>query len=216
MRLLFLFLFLLNAGFMAWLYMYSPSPTEHITALPQSVQAIEMIVEPKKVPISQRDVSIASQQQAKQCFTIGPFNDELQAQKIMEAIKPHIKEASLRSKLELRHHRYWVLIPSQETRQAAITLSKTLAREKISDYYIVRGGERNNSISLGHFKEKSHAERRYKKLQQKGFDVVIEPIYRESKFYWLDYALTNLSDIDETAWSDLLPNGVGRLKRECK
>lgn len=200
---------------MAWQYANPPSPNVHVKTLPSNLPSIDMIVEQVDVEKPLLVESVSPQVPSKQCYTLGPFSDEAQAQAVMKSIMPSVKEALLRSKPEVRHHRYWVHIPPQENRQAAIAVSKALARKKIKDYYIVRGGERNNSISLGHFKEKKHADRRLKKLQEKGFDVSIEPIYREFKLYWLDYMILADAGIDESFWSDLLPNGVGRLKREC-
>jgi len=200
---------------MFWQYANPPSSATPLSALPQNLQSIEMIVETAGIQEPVLPEAAGHQIPSRQCYTLGPFNEESQAQAIMESIMPKVKEALLRSKPEVRHHRYWVHIAPQENRQAAIAVSKALARKKIKDYYIVRGGERNNSISLGHFKEKKHADRRLKKLQEKGFDVSIEPIYREFKLYWLDYTILPDAGIDESFWSDLLPNGVGRLKREC-
>jgi len=214
MRFLFLFLFLINAGFGYWQYVNPPLSSLHANPLPQNVQSIDMIAESKnnESPLSG---SVQVQNILGQCYTLGPFNDEAQAQSILKSIVPKVKEALLRSKQEVRNHRYWVYIPSQKNRRSAIAVSKALARKKIKDYYIVSGGDRKNSISLGHFKEKEHADRRLKMLQQQGFDASIEPIYREYKLYWLDYAVLENTKIDETLWADLLPNGVGRLKREC-
>lgn len=215
MRLLFLFLLLVNGAFAGLLY-WGPAPDrQQLADLPTKVATIEMINE--IAPVSEvHSGPVSALPGISQCYTLGPFKDQSGMLVIMDALRGRVADAIQRSKQESRHHRYWVYIPAQKNRQEAIAMSRRLARNKVKDYYIVRGGDRNNSISLGHFKEKVHADRRIKSLKQLGFDVQIEPIYRQYELYWLDYTVPAGSHIEEGFWSALLPDGVSRLKRDCR
>ena len=214
MRLLFLVLLIINLAFASFLY-WGPEPAgEQPAALPANLVSIEMLNEAGPVNPVSTEVS-SPQASLPQCYTLGPLQDEDSVQAIMAALKGRATDIVQRSKQESRHHRYWVYIPVQKNRQAAIAMSQRLARKKVKDYYIVRGGDKNNSISLGHFKEKQHADRRIKSLKRLGFDAQIEPIYRQYRLFWLDYRLPADAHIDDGFWADLLPDGVSRLKRDC-
>ena len=69
-----------------------------------------------------------------------------------------------------------------------------------------------NSISLGVFRGRENAKRRYSQLKNLGYAVKLEGRYRQNPVTWLDYTEQSDSQILET--DDLV--GAQRLERACE
>jgi hypothetical protein len=149
------------------------------------------------------------------CYTLGPFRDEEKVEQTKSAIAEHVDDLTIRKREQSEQHRFWVYVAPQKNREMAVNLSKQLAKKKIKDYYIIRSGEKNNGISLGHFKEKKHADRRVKKLSKLGFDVRMEVIYQNFLVYWLDYSAHAESREGDDVLHGLVEEGVARIDRDC-
>ena len=150
------------------------------------------------------------------CYTLGPFSEEAALQDLKKHLSEQVDDLKVRRREEREAHRYWVYLPPLQNRQQAIATSKALARQKVKDYYIVRSGENNNAISLGHFREKVHADRRLKKLGKLGFDVDMKVIYRQYSLFWLDYSVASAEYAPDALIEPYLVNGAARLDRECE
>lgn len=226
----FLFLLLLNALFAGWLYFQPEKTSVGIQPLPAQLKTLVLLSETelpsleiieKGEPVSAED-SVKTEvekisQPVKQtaCYTLGPFTDQAQVQSIQEEIAAFVSNSKLRKRVENELHRYWIYFPATETRGEAIETSKSLARNKVKDYYIVHGGDHNNRISLGHFKEKLHADRRFAQLQKLGYFPEMQPIYREYEVYWLDYSAPQQQG-DNDPVSAYIGDEVSRLSRDCE
>ncbi len=224
-----MFLLLLNVLFAGWQY-YQPTKTRmDIKPLPAQLKPLVLLSE-TDLPLQTVDkpgqISIVDklesevekpENRAKQiaCYTLGPFTDQNQAQSIQQQIAMLITDSKLRKRVESELHRYWIYFPETATRAEAIETSKSLARNKIKDYYIVHGGEHNNRISLGHFKEKMHADRRFAQLEKLGYYPEMQPIYREYEVYWLDYSIPQQQNEDDPV-SAYMVDEVSRLSRDCE
>ena len=227
MRLFFLFLLIINLLFAAWQYYQPARQSASIQPLPDELQTIQLLHESQPVkqpveiveqledaPVVPRLEVISKLQPA--CFTLGPFNDEASVQQIRGRLEDKASSVSMRKKEENRVHRYWVYLPAFDSRKQAIAKSRELGRKKVKDYYIVRSGDNNNSISLGHFKEKAHADRRVKKLKRLGFEPELEVIYRSFDVYWLDYALDSDDESHEQMIKEFDIEAAALLKRDCE
>ena len=81
------------------------------------------------------------------------------------------------------------------------------------ELYIVKTPEEyKNAVSLGVFKGKSNAQRRYQQIKNLGYDVKLEGRFRQNPVYWLDYSESN--DNEALALSDFV--GAQRLQRACQ
>ena len=228
MRIFFIFLFVLNALFFAWQY-YQPAKSEApIKALPASLKTVQLIGETAvqaelnktrtavgapALKVSSGDTLI---EENLSCFTLGPFKDEKVVSQIKSQLAEHFKQLTIRKIEESERHRYWIFIPPLPSRSDAIATSKLLAKQKIKDYYIVRSGNNNNSISLGHFKEKSHADRRVKQLTRLGFNPQMEVIYRSYNLYWLDYEMADNNQQHQALIDAIEVDGVSSIDRSCE
>lgn len=226
----FLFLLLLNVLFAGWQY-YQPAKSRNVIApLPSGLKTLVLLnevdvllpgseaVESVSVEVDAKPEAAKAEQQDNQviCFTLGPFSDEAQVQSIQREISSQVSASELRKRVEKELHRYWIYFPETASRAEAIEISKSLARNKIKDYYIVHGGEHNNRVSLGHFKEKLHADRRMLQLQKLGYEPVMQPIYRDYEVYWLDYSILQQQIGDNDPASAYVADEVSRLSRECE
>ena len=229
MRTFFVFLLVLNLLFAAWQY-FNPAKSElSVKPLPESLTPVRLINEAKEgapllvqssAPIEKPLLSLpepmAQEPAVVDCYTLGPFKDEGSINKAKKVLAERLDRMAIRKIEESERHRYWVYLPALENRKAAIAKSKDLAKRKIKDYYIVRSGEHNNGISLGHFKEKSHADRRVKKLIDLGFNAKMDVIYRRYNLYWLDYEANNEIQEHDVLIDSVTVDGVSRLTRACK
>jgi len=229
MRIFFLFLLLLNILFAGWQYYQPAKKRSDIAPLPAQLKTLVLLDESEsslrtvtngsvvvKVDVQPEVASVSPQAKQIICFTLGPFNDEAQVQSIQTEISSKVSSSELRKRVEKELHRYWIYFPETESRAEAIEISKSLARNKIKDYYIVHGGEHNNRVSLGHFKEKLHADRRVKQLQKLGYEPEMQPIYRDYEVYWLDYVILQQQHSDNDPVGIYIADEVSRLARDCE
>ncbi len=229
MRLFFVFLLILNLLFAGWQYLQPPKSEVQIKPLPAELQKLQLLAELKEKPqpqVKEADVSEAViespempetsiQAVADVCYTLGPFKDEKTLQQVQTVLSEWAQGVAVRKREERQRHRYWVYLPAFETRAQAVEMSKKLAQKNIKDYYIVRSGNLDKGISLGHFKEKAYADRRVSNLKKWGFDAEIEVIYRNFNIFWLDYRLGGGQKKSDEYIKEFLVEGVSRIDRDC-
>ena len=235
MRLFLVFLLLLNLLYAVWNYFQPVKPHNRVKALPSDLKSLQMLSEvandtsvsaeePVNPVVSQPEQKVVpAEEQAPveplpvvRCYTLGPFKDESIMQQLKAVLAEKAQGVEVRKLEESEQHRYWVHIPALKDRAAAKAMTRTLAGKKIKDFYIVRGGENNNRISLGHFREKKHADRRIKLLKKHDIKAEIEIIYRHFNIYWLDYSEVDNQIEGEDFIQEFLIDGVARLNRDCE
>lgn len=228
MRLFFLFLLIVNGLFALWIYSQPQKQAASLPPLPAGMAAIELLhpaaVEPMPSPANDPSdeempaVPVAEKVVSEQprCYTLGPFADQADADSVRRELEELADRVALRKRAEREVHRYWIYIPSLGSRTQAIEVSKSLARNNIKDYYIVRSGDNNNAISLGHFREKKHADRRIRLLESLGFEVNKEQIYRQYDLFWLDFRLAASRSLEPVNALASGTEGVARLERSCE
>jgi hypothetical protein len=152
-----------------------------------------------------------------QCFSLGPFRQKDSLQELKNDIAPYVVSAVIRDKKGQDYTVHWVFIQPEKSRKDIIKVAKRLKTKKIKDFYIIREGEKNNGISLGHFKDKRRALGLEAKVKKHGFDVHIEPIYRTSEVFWLEYELIDQALPKEiiNKYTQSVDPVVSRLSRDC-
>ena len=157
--------------------------------------------------------------QAESCYTLGPFRDLDNLRGLTREIKSYVVRADFRGREEKEQTLYWVYIKPEKTRNKAIEMGKRLKAKKIKDFYVIRDGEKENGLSLGHFRNKDGAYGLAKKVQKLGFDVVVEPVFKTYTVYWLDYQLSAGANIPESVFEKYINTAkkdkVSRLRRDC-
>ena len=161
--------------------------------------------------------NLVSENLASNCFTLGPFRSESDADKALTLLARAVEKPVLRQRVEQQQWGYRVLVPARHGFAEARAYYDQLTRKGIKDYYIITEGKNLNGISLGHFKEKKHAMRREEEIRNLGFPVRMEPVFREYTLYWLDYELADdrTGDAELTAVFEAF-QGINKLNRTCE
>jgi cell division protein FtsN len=153
------------------------------------------------------------------CYTLGPFRDLDNLRALTREIKSYVVEADFRGREEKEPTLYWVFLKPEKNRKKAIETGNRLKAKKIKDFYIIRDGEKENGLSLGHFRNKDGAYGLAKKVRNLGFDVDVEPVFKSYTIYWLDYQLASDAIIPESIFDKYTKTGkkdkISRLGREC-
>jgi hypothetical protein len=152
----------------------------------------------------------------RECFTLGPYREREIADATAAQIRAAGLPASRRASVEPELRGYWVLIPPLSTKAAADAIAEQLQRRGVQDFFVTE--EPPNAVSLGVFSQRRYAERRLRQMQELGYEVEIEPIYRDRTVYWLDYETRGDLEVAEQVWRGSMPDGGGieRLPRDCR
>lgn len=219
MRMLFLFLLLLNLLFYGWQTWYPQQTVAMVDPLPDSLSSIKLMRETEAGNLSHQ-IEVESEKMGVQpntnsCHTLGPFEDEQVVNEIKQKLRALTTQLTVRVIQESQLHRYWVYL-NVASNDEALEVSKRLVQQNVSDYYVMTSRP-DKKVSLGHFKEKTYADRRAQQLKQLGFPVETEVVYHYFKLYWLDYELieTHRDSVKELI-TPYLKNEISILNRECE
>ncbi len=243
MRWLFLFVLMLNLGYVGWQLLVADAPAGPVPAserVPSSVAPIVLLREASGDPGgtvltddgggASADVTArppvagetpptegdpAALAASGQCFTEGPFREERALQAYVDEIEGYVRSVAVRERLESEQTLYWVYVPPQASGEAAQKLGKRLKAKKIKDFYIIRSGDKANGISLGHFRNRDGAYRLKSKAEKLGFEARVEPVFRSYTIYWLDYQQIESREIPASIKRKYLPDNASRLTRRC-
>lgn len=234
MRWLFLFVLLLNIVYVAW---QTSVPARDAYANVPRLDDVEPIVlireladgrgdgsenletETAVIKDELEDNDVVAAAENEKCFTLGPFREKENVKNLKKEISSYIEKTAIRNREEREQTVHWVYIQPEKDRKSVIDLGKRLKSKKIKDFYVIREGEKNNGISLGHFKDRARAFGLESKVKKLGFDVMVEQIYKTFVVFWLDYQLID-EDIPESVLKKYMhpENGdkVSRLSRSCQ
>ena len=237
MRIFLVFIVVLNLLYAGWEYLNPMSSKEIVPPLADNLKTLELLNEDKikvlKVagkarkheveqaldkPPAVPDVVEAGSAvipTSATCYTLGPFKDENIMLQLRDSIAEFVTDLSVRKRQQSIKHRYWVYVPALSGKKQAKLMAKKLRQKQIDDFYIVLRGSEKNSISLGHFREPTHANRRMKKVADLGFNAQIKVIYREYDIYWLDYRVETGSGESGFTVDEYISEGVSQLIRDC-
>ena len=243
MRLLFLFVLLVNALFIGW-ELSQPddesslnngdSLVPSIELLSESGRATKVVAEkpagvPAKAEQGKRDEkptksassakkpsrSAAVPSNAETCFTLGPFRKLDKLREFTRGIKDYVVTASFRSRQEQEQSLFWVYLEPESSALKAKILGKQLKDQKIKDYYVITSGDKKNGVSLGHFKEKDRAKAHAESVKELGFNPMIETVFRSYTIYWLDYQVAAGAVIPQKTFTKHLTKKINLLDRVC-
>lgn len=149
------------------------------------------------------------------CYTLGPFRELKRLSAFTRDIKDYVVEASFRARDEAEQSMYWVYLDPVGSLGKATQLSGRLKSQGIKDHYIIKSGDKNSGISLGHFKEKERAYKHAWEIKAKGFSPSVEPVFKSFTIYWLDYRVQQGRDIPKPVLKKHLTQKLSRLDRPC-
>jgi cell division protein FtsN len=191
----------------------SPAETEPAAApeLPPTVVAEEERVEEERVeeervedeaappvaptPPEVPDVPI--------CGTVGKFDKRSQAQLLSVRLLAQGVKTEITSESSNEQAGYWVLIPPQSNRTAAVKIAKRLEAAGVTDLWRFTSGKLAHAISLGLFRNRTRAQARRNEIADLGFQPEVRPRYRQLTRYWLNYRYTGDTPLTEARWQEL-------------
>lgn len=160
-------------------------------------------------------VEVAIAKSGLRCVSLGPF---LNLKEATEATAM-LNEAGLDPHQRLSETQvwfgHWVYLAAYKTRAEAIAVVENLRKNKVTDIYIEPSGPLQNTVSLGVFSEREHAETRAGAIRKFGISPQISDRYRDSSVYWVDFEMPEGQVIDPTQYQ-AAPNRVLRIEgRTC-
>ena len=176
-------------------------------------EAVEDVaVKPESQPVEQVT-------QIGSCFTLGPFRNLDKLRAFIREIKSYVVAADFRGREEKEQVTHWVFIQPEANYKKAAEVGKRLKAKGIKDFYIISDDGKLHGISLGRFRNKVGAYGLAKKVKKLGFDVTVEPIFKSTTIYWLDYQLVDGVKIPEAVFDKYIQtkskNKISRLSRQC-
>ena len=200
MRYVILILVAMNCAYFGWQVFLNKTmkPVERsLLPLPPDVRRL-VTLEEKAARQSQSEIRDIEDLTATQppgavlplhCQALGPFLAESE----LKPFEKHLDRLGLTAKPQIRYQReqvgYTVLMPSVEYEEA-LQVKRRLEKENIVANIIGV----DNVLSLGVFRDKSHAENTLARAQALEFDPHIEPSYARRSTYWLVFQRSDKQD----------------------
>ena len=194
-RALLLSLLLMNLGVAAWWGLRTPPPEIRPPATEPGVPALRLLSETEApdtglVSADAEAVGQPTPQGApeQQCLQIGPFLTQADLRRAMGALTPAASRIQFRENRVQANRGFWVFLPAQGTREAALAAARELSAQGLRDYYVVTAGDQENTISLGLFRDRANAEARQSEVQGLGFTPELQERTEEIPNYWIELA----------------------------
>lgn len=190
-RVLVLLLLLMNVGVGAWWFLRPEHEPRRFAPTEPAVPGLELLSEHETRGVvgelAEAPQPIAPSADAV-CERIGPFLTQADLRRAVGALTPVVQRIQFRETRALARRGYWVYMPAQPTRDAALATARELAAQGLRDYYVVTAGDRQNTISLGLFRELANARQRQADVRAMGFGAELGERTEEIPQYWVDIA----------------------------
>lgn len=158
---------------------------------------------------------VALVQAGLRCVSLGPFLNLREATEATAMLNEAGLDPSQRLSESQVWFGHWVHLPPYKTRSEAVAVVENLRKNGVTDIYIEPSGPMQNSVSLGVFSEREHAETRAGAIRKYGIRPQIRDRYRDSSVYWVDFEMPEGQVIDPTQYQ-AAPNRVLRIEgRTC-
>lgn len=202
LRLLFLLLVALNLGVAGWLVFGDDRPPPPPATDP-GVPTLQLLSERSSdARVQSAELSQAPKRKAvasDRCFSLGAFPTQADMRSALDALTPHVARIQFRREFATRSRGWWVYLPALPSRDRALEVARKLSSEGVRDYYVVTAGDRQNTISLGLFRNPDNARRRQARITALGLDPKLTERTEQVPLYYLDYAVPAGAPFDWTA-----------------
>lgn len=208
LRLLFTLLLALNLGVAAWLLFGDDSPPMPAATKP-GVPLLHLLSERSGDASTQSaELSEAPQRASAsdQCFSLGAFPTQADVRTALDALTPQVSRIQFRQEYSTASRGWWVYLPALPSRDRALEVARSLSDHGVRDYYVVTAGDRQNTISLGLFHNRSNAERRQTRILGLGLKPELTERTEQVPKYYVDYALARGKTLDWTKWIEPRPH----------
>jgi hypothetical protein len=193
-RALLLILLLMNLGVAAWWWLRTPAPAAREPATEPGIAALRLLSEVESAAAGTDVPELAGPPEPvggapdQQCLQIGPFLTQSDLRRAINALTPVVDRIQFRESRALANRGLWVFLPAQETREQALATARELSAKGLRDYYVVTAGDRENTISLGLFRDRPNAEARRDEVVALGFAPELQERREEIPNYWVEVA----------------------------
>jgi hypothetical protein len=172
MRALFLLLLFANLAFYAWSRYGMPAAADPAAAARPIAPGKLKVIAPADLPppaaAAKKPLPVAAAAPAASCIEWGSFT-VADAPRAEQALQPLGLGARLAQRRTEEVAGWWVFMPSQGSRQAALRKAAELKTLGISEYFIVQDeGEHRWALSLGVFRSEEAAQARLAALRAQG------------------------------------------------
>lgn len=218
-RILFVFLLAMNLAAGAWWYLRPTPPVEPFRAALPGVTPLLLLQERNAEDMAaaaraSADVEAGADARASAiCAVLGPFETQSDLSRAMALLTPQVERIQFREATQDITRGYWVYLPAYESRDAALRSARQLNAAGVRDYYVVTAGDRENTVSLGLFRDRDNASRRQSQIAALGFPARMEERTEVQRQYWIEFEQRGEEEPD---WSEL--PGSERLdqrRRSC-
>jgi hypothetical protein len=236
MRSLFMFLLVVNFGYLVWGVAFSEkntTPTD--VQQPQGVQTLTLLSEQLDNVVANKDKQSISKVEkksksntkvdknlspsmvpAKTCYSLGPILDEENSKRLEQKLKQNGFKPRHKAITDKEPKSYWVYFPAEKTLEDTKALENQLKIVNIEDYFIIRKGKYTNAISLGLYNGYSRAKLRVRDLKKLGFNPKVQTRYKKVTRHWLDFQETDTKRLKTSVWDKIeKDNPLQKLARPC-
>ena len=217
MRMLVIFLFILNGMFFAGHHWWPKETVVVLNDVPDAKKSIQLkrerVTQASVVAQVNKPSGLVTSQYV--CRTVGPFTDRQAAEGLKQSLQVYARQITVRVINESEPYRYWVYLPVKNNEEA-VEFAKILAEKQVTDYYIMGSGDVRR-VSLGRFKEKTYADKRLQQIKEFDLGVESEVIFNHYQLNWLDYELLE-AQLDQVAdiIKPYMQDEITLLTRECE
>lgn len=124
---------------------------------------------------------------ARQCFTVGPFESDLTVEAIVDMLGEYTTSAHSRKTEAFVDRGYWAYLPAFASEREARQAIRALLDAGHDDVSLMTDGEYDLSVSLGYFINQSNASQLIEKVRALGFEAEMRVQRDDESRYWVDY-----------------------------
>ncbi len=166
--------------------------------------------------VASQEVVVGQQNVEAVCWQIGPFKEEVSAKQVVARLEALEIKLELNSLVVEGKPDYWVHIPPQVTRRAAIKLLRELQAKRV-DSFLITEGDLENGISLGFFTQEERAKRVLEQRLQQGYQAEIRHVPRSHTELWATLDAVESQKFSDALWGKIQEGnqGLERHKNYC-
>lgn len=193
-RALLLSLLLMNVGVAAWWWWRPATVAAPTPASDDGIASLRLLSEVDAERNTTDTPELAGPPEPRggdpdqRCLRIGPFLTQSDLRRAMNALTPAVDRIQFSETRALTNRGFWVFLPAEGTREVALATARELSAKGLRDYYVVTAGDRENTISLGLYRDLANAELRRNEVQALGFAPQLQERQDETPNYWVEVA----------------------------
>jgi hypothetical protein len=146
----------------------------------------------------------------RECYTIGPLENEDDISALSDWFGAQGSQATLRNDERREIDSTWVFLEPLESREAADARVQEMQAASIDDIYVIPRGDMANAISLGLYSQSETLQRRISQLEERGFIPSVLPRYRTVTASWFDVTASAARPMTVAVLDQIFPHLIIR------